>query len=97
MEEIGLPPRFAKEVKTQAAKELLGEEVFTRLCDLRQQVGDAAAEEIYESKKKLQAELPEGSDEVPYILKHPDLPGCEAGAPQFAKYKKFISKLTEVP
>lgn len=90
-----LTSTVCKEVKNQAAKEVLGEEVYTKLCDLRIQVGDA--EEIYESKKKLQAELPEDSEEAPYILKHPDLPGCEAGAPQFAKYKHFISKSTEVP
>ncbi|CAE7247073.1 unnamed protein product [Symbiodinium sp. CCMP2456] len=54
-----------------------GQEHYIRLCDLRQQEGDGPAEEIFKAKQKLQDELPADSDEAPFILKHPDLPGCK--------------------
>ena len=68
-------------VETSVSKSLQGQDIYIRLCDLRKQEGDTVANEIFESKKKLQEQLPEGSPEHPYILKHPDLPGCEAGIP----------------
>ncbi|CAE7428773.1 unnamed protein product [Symbiodinium sp. CCMP2592] len=54
-----------------------GEEHYMRLCDLRAKEGDQHAEEIYRSKMALQDALPEDSQEPPFILKHPDLPGCK--------------------
>ncbi|CAE6956658.1 unnamed protein product [Symbiodinium microadriaticum] len=63
-------------VETSVSKSLQGQDIYIRLCDLRKQEGDTVANEIFESKKKLQEQLPEGSPEHPYILKHPDLPGA---------------------
>ena len=65
--------------ETSVKQVMKGQEHYIRLCDLRQQEGDGPAEEIFKSKQALQAKLPEDSQEAPYILKHPDLPGCKAG------------------
>ena len=56
-----------------------GEEHYIRLCDLRVKEGDQHAEEVFRAKQALQNALPEDSQEPPFILKHPDLPGCKAG------------------
>ena len=68
-------------------REMKGEEHYIRLCDLREKEGSAAADEIFKAKQALQDELPEDSEEPPFILKHPDLPGCKAGLVQSLQSK----------
>ena len=65
-------------VENSVEKIMKGEEHYVRLCDLRSKEGDEHAEEIYRSKLALQESLPEDSPEAPFVLKHPDLPGCKA-------------------
>ena len=56
------------------SRETAGRDTYMRCCDI---VARDTAKEIREDTRRLQAVLPPGSDEPPYLMKHPDLPGSE--------------------
>ncbi|CAE7230830.1 unnamed protein product, partial [Symbiodinium sp. CCMP2456] len=72
-----LSSTLVTKVTSRVDKELKGEEHYVRLCDLREKEGSVAADEIFKAKQALQEQMPSDSLEPPYILKHPDLPGCK--------------------
>ena len=60
------------------SKSKIGREVYIKLRDLIKKEGRDEALEIYHEKKRLQSLLPKDSDEDPYWLPHPELPGNQA-------------------
>ena len=61
------------------ARDVLSNDQYTRFCDLVKKEGLANAELIRSEKRRLQRELDANpnSQEAPWILCHPDLPGRE--------------------
>ena len=60
------------------SKSKIGREVYIKLKDLIKKEGRDEALEIYQEKKRLQSLLPKDTDEDPYWLPHPELPGNQA-------------------
>ena len=58
------------------SKSKIGREVYIRPKDLIAREGEGPAMAIYAEKKRLQET--EGTDEEPFWLKHPELPGNQA-------------------
>ena len=68
--------------KLPCGERIGGGRTLVRLCNLKKGEGDVAVEEIYKAKHELRDALLQNSPEPPFILKHPDLPGCKAGRVQ---------------
>ena len=64
---------------SSSLQEIIGIDQYIRFCDLKKKEGDAAATLVRDSKRMLQKELEASGDTetLPWVLKHPDLPGNE--------------------
>lgn len=70
-----LESSLAVRLKQSSSTEALGEESMVPFKQLREQHGVSVARQMRHQKRQLQAKAKPG--DLPFVMEHPDMPGCE--------------------
>ena len=83
-----LESSLAVRLKQSSSTEALGEESMVPFKQLREQHGVNVARQMRHQKRQLQAKAKPG--DLPFVMEHPDMPGCEVPCHDHTAYKAGV-------